>query len=392
MILCHFQRTSPKYFLSQESSLQWLAQAHARSEGLKPGKTGPRKTDIEAKFLALFKRYGCHSDRIARRGVSLRDFTHTDWEKMELFSLGQNFHGPTIDERTEVFQAVVKDVCKTLFPSELSAPKHLIHVTCTGYVSPSCAQEAVVLNKWENRTTVTHAYHMGCYAAIPAIRMAAGFQQATFGAEKKPGPPSSRVDILHTEVCSIHCQPFEHSPEQVVVQSLFADGFIKYSLIPVKQGLQKGSSGLAIEAVREVLIPDSLKAISWECGEWGMKMGLSREVPQRILDSLEPFLVDLCKEAGLNFKKARREAIFAIHPGGPKIIDQIQTHFDLSGDQVKFSNDVLKSFGNMSSATLPHIWEEIVQCSDISEGTVVISLAFGPGISICGAVLRKVVA
>ena len=66
---------------------------------------------------------------------------------------------------------------------------------------------------------MTHAYHMGCYAAMPALRIAAGFVATG----------SRRVDSSHTELCSLHLDPTDHRLEQLVVQSLFADGLIRYS-------------------------------------------------------------------------------------------------------------------------------------------------------------------
>ena len=63
---------------------------------------------------------------------------------------------------------------------------------------------------------------MGCYAAVPAVRIAAGLVATRLRA---------RVDIVHTELCSLHLDPADHRIEQLVVQSLFADGLIRYSLV-----------------------------------------------------------------------------------------------------------------------------------------------------------------
>ena len=84
-----------------------------------------------------------------------------------------------------------------------------------------------------------------------------------------------------------------------------------------------------------------------------------------------------------------REAVFAIHPGGPRIIDEIAEHLGLRPDQVQASNAILRDCGNMSSATLPHVWQAILADEAVPSGTLIVSLAFGPGLTISGALLRK---
>jgi predicted naringenin-chalcone synthase len=83
------------------------------------------------------------------------------------------------------------------------------------------------------------------------------------------------------------------------------------------------------------------------------------------------------------------KVIFAIHPGGPKIVDAVQRVLELSDAQVASSRDVLRRFGNMSSATLPHVWMQIASSADIPSASIVVSLAFGPGLTMCGAVMVK---
>jgi predicted naringenin-chalcone synthase len=79
------------------------------------------------------------------------------------------------------------------------------------------------------------------------------------------------------------------------------------------------------------------------------------------------------------------KSIFAIHPGGPKIIDSVQEVLELSDNQIKESRKILFERGNMSSATLPHVWSEILG-NNYPIGTNVISFAFGPGLTLFGSV------
>jgi predicted naringenin-chalcone synthase len=245
----------------------------------------------------------------------------------------------------------------------------LFHVTCSGYVSPSGAERLVAQRGWGHLTEVYHLYHMGCYAAIPAVRIAQGLSE-------------SRVDIVHTELCSIHLDPTRHTPEQIVIQSLFADGLIRYSMercFPMDA--PKDKVGLEVVTTRKEVLPQSEGAMTWSMGDYGMEMTLNREVPDLIAGHIYRFLEQ--------FGPWDTSTLFAIHPGGPRIVDLIQSMLRLSDSQVAASRKVLRERGNMSSATLPHIWKNILEDPKVPEGTPIFSMAFGPGLTMCGNLLRK---
>ncbi len=392
LILCNFRIIRPRYLLEQETTLAWLAEAHARAESCKDASSGKlRPASISSDSISrLVKRYGCSGEQIAVRGTEICDFTHTNWEKMALFHFRNGPFGPDMSQRSAQFSEISKRICEQFFPPEITAPDHLVHVTCTGYISPSSPQEIVSKNQWHQKTVVTHAYHMGCYAAMPAVRMAEGFlakdRLDTAGCHS-----GFRADIFHTEVCSLHVQLQDHSPEQLVVQSLFADGFIVYSAVHQEEAGLVNGAGLVVEALQEEIIPGTEKAITWDCSEWGMRMGLSSIVPEAISSNLASYMQRLCQRCNVSFEEICAKAIFAVHPGGPKIIDRIQALLGLRDEQLQASRHILKTCGNMSSATLPHVWENICADSSVSDGTLVVSLAFGPGLCISGATMRKVV-
>jgi predicted naringenin-chalcone synthase len=78
-----------------------------------------------------------------------------------------------------------------------------------------------------------------------------------------------------------------------------------------------------------------------------------------------------------------------VHPGGPRIIDGVRDALKLEESSVEISRRVLRDQGNMSSATLPHIWKEILQDESVPNGAWIPSIAFGPGLTLTGAVFRK---
>jgi predicted naringenin-chalcone synthase len=184
--------------------------------------------------------------------------------------------------------------------------------------------------------------------------------------------------------------PQDHSPEQLVVQSLFADGHIRYSMtLDEIPGSEAGRPAFKVMATHEEVIQDSVEDMTWVLSEWGFRMTLSREVPDKIAAALPGFLERLLMSAGENPQTNRDEIIFAIHPGGPKIIDSVQKLFKLNDEQIASSRAVLFERGNMSSATLPHIWAKILADAGVRPGTHVVSLAFGPGLTVTGALFEK---
>lgn len=340
--ISNFQVVRPAFELKQEESLNWLATIHARASG-----------EERASLLNRLQKIGLGKDKIQTRGVSIGDFFHQEWEKMEVYHPS----GADFGKRGAVFDRVATDVMNQFYPLGEPLPSHLVHVTCTGYGSPSPAQKIVSLRQAGAITTVTHAYHMGCYAALPAIRMGLGFGGA---------------DIVHTEMCSLHLNSHLQEMEQLVVQTLFADGFIKYSL-------QSGLPGFEILSLLEEIIPDSLDMMSWVCQSWGLKMTLAKEVPLVIAKALPSFVKKL---------REQKDCYFAIHPGGPKVIQQVAKILQLEPWQFQHSLKVLQRCGNMSSATLPHIWNEVWNDPSVKNGAHVISLAFGPGLTLAGGFFR----
>ena len=374
--LSAFHPIRPHYEIDQEKILDWIAEAHARAaHRFDNQEIGAFRSQVRDKLVQL----GCSKERIATRGIHIHDLFQEDWAKMEIYPVKESPHGNGFTERSHFYDREVFQVFERFYPEGISLPNHLVHVTCTGYVAPSPAQKIVSFRNAGRTTTVTHAYHMGCYASIPAIRMGAGYVSL-------PSPSQEIcVDIVHTELSSLHMHPMRHSAEQLLVQSLFADGFIKYTL----SSSSPKEKHLKILALHEETIPDSSHCMGWRCESHGLGMTLSKEVPVLISRELIGYLQRLSSRAGLDFQALIRDSVFAIHPGGPKILQQIKDLAKLEPHQVEHSVSVLKQYGNMSSATLPHIWEKMLNDPKVPKGGKIVSLAFGPGLCISGGLFEK---
>ncbi len=361
VFLHSFLPVFPSYHLSQNELTSWTMRAHERALKL--------LSSHDPQKLKGLERFLIDQEQIGSRWYECDDVDE-NWEKHSIYQLtSETPHGKNIAERNAFFADRAEVIFREIYQKE-ELPQHLIHVTCTGYVSPSPAQK--FFSALEMRPELTHAYHMGCYASIPSVRIGEGLVKGR----------NQEVDIIHTEMCSLHMDPELVSPEQIVVQSLFADGHIKYRLSPAPLG-----ASLKLLATVEEIVPDSSDAMTWIPGPYGMKMTLSRDVPQKISESIHPFLNKLAEKSGNDLKEILLNGIFAIHPGGPKIVTGIQELLKLSDEQVSMSRKVLFERGNMSSATLPHVWNEILKTSP-KKGTPVVAMAFGPGLTIFGAVFE----
>ncbi len=375
MLLSNFEILRPPYETKQEYTLDWLVDAHVEDEKRNP------ETDI-AVFREILseklRRVGCKPDKIAKRGHINRDYLHKNWEQMDIYRLCESPNGKDLSVRSAHFEEYADQVFVQYYPEGSSPPNDLIHVSCTGYVSPSGAQKIASKRNWGRKTTITHAYHMGCYGSIPAIRMAGGFLAWD--------PDKERVDIVHTEICSLHANPANHNTDQLVSQSLFADGFIKYSATK-----ESKNPHFKVLSIQEEIIPSSTKTMMWKVSHWGFEMTLAKEIPVLVSRALPSFLETLAKKANISPDILQKQAFFAIHPGGPKILIYAQEILKLSDAQMAYSFDILKNFGNMSSATLPHIWQSLLGDPAVPNGALIVSLAFGPGLSITGSIMEKVV-
>ncbi|MBO9668356.1 MAG: naringenin-chalcone synthase [Bdellovibrio sp.] len=368
MYIGNFQSIKPPYELSQDDCVNWLSTAHHLAQN--------RFHYTQEEYLKMFHRVGCSPQQIKKRYFFVPDMGGKNWEDNEIYPVKEKNHGVSMHHRHEFFHRTVQDLFHKIY-AERSFPDDLIHVSCTGYVSPSAAQMEAMRSP--KPVTVTHSYHMGCYGAFPALRMASGFLANENILGKKRD-----VDLVHTELCSLHLNPQDPTLEQIVIQSLFADGCIAY-----RMSHDRPPEGFKILSLYEEIIPDTANAMEWMVSDWGMKMTLSKDVPSMVGSKIREFTHRWLTNRGFDLSEIKKQALFAVHPGGPKIIDQVLEHLELREEQVTASRKLLFDRGNMSSATLPHLWEEIVKDDSVPSGTKVVSYAFGPGLTVCAGLMEK---
>lgn len=363
MFLTYLQTDKPPYLKPQTAALAWLSKAYARAS---QDKSLP---DYEK----LLDRVACRPPNIETRAHYSPAFAEDSSVDRDLFPEVADDPGAGTTLRMKIFEREAGKMISALFAEQPNIAPHLLHVTCTGYVAPSPAEKFVLGRGLHSSTVVTHLYHMGCYASIPALRMAEGLVAT-----------GKDVDVVHTELCTLHLQPRLPTLERMVIESLFADGGAKYRLT----GTHPTVPHFKVLSLRQQLLPETSDLMAWVISEFGMEMSLRKEVPKAIHQALRGFQDQWLTELGMSLPEFQQSS-FAVHPGGPRIIDQVKESLELPEHKLTHSRRVLRERGNMSSVTLPHIWKAVLDDVSIPNGEKLFCYAFGPGLTVAGALLEK---
>jgi len=394
VVLCDFERVGVTEPVAQDELKRVQAHFMTLAQCAAQRISDPHERDrVAARVHERMARYGTSAEYIAQRQVSVltsrfvKPDPHNESESIRRYGDLRNPTGETLDERMNLFEEIACDVFERVYRNaDETKPDDIVHVSCSGYVSPSPVQAFLSRRGWHD-VGVTHSYHMGCYGAFPAIRTAVGLVGSSYVSLPKR---RRRVDLVHTEFLSLHFDLLGEEADNFVTSTLFADGFIKYAAYPQNEFVKRDRRGLKILAIDEHILPDSLPEMTLRPGPLQFDMSLSKRVPFMIRDSIADFTRVICAQIGLDFENEKSKMVFAIHPGGPAILNQIRGRLGIEESQISLSRRVLYEHGNMASATAPHIWQHIVESPEIPTGSKILSMAFGPGLTVIGALFEKV--
>jgi alkylresorcinol/alkylpyrone synthase len=243
----------------------------------------------------------------------------------------------------------------------------LLAVSCTGYSGPGLDVHLVEDLGLGDRVQRLAVGHMGCYAALPALRTAAALATAS----------GRRALVTCVELCTLHVQPLK-TREDAVYLALFGDG----AAAAVVGG---GGTGPALAGSATVTIPRSKERMGWQIEDHGFQMWLSPRVPALVERGVGRLVDDLLAPHDLTTADV---AHWAVHPGGPEIIDRVQRRLGLADAQVARSHEVLADGGNRSSATVLFILEQLLAGGEVEPGQWIAVLAFGTGLTLEALLLR----
>ena len=273
--------------------------------------------------------------------------------------------GPSTAQRMQWYAEfapaiATESACKAIAASDFSAADvtHLVTVSCTGFFAPGLDIELIQRLGLPSTTQRLQVGFMGCHGAINGLRAAKAICDAD---------PTAVVLLNATELCSIHYH-FAWGSERLVGNSLFGDG----SGSVVLACSEKETDWKLIDT-GSCLIPDSKQAMSWDIGDLGFEMMLSAKIPDLIRSSLRPWLADWLAQRGETIESIQH---WAVHPGGPRVLDAVEECLELPENATELSREVLRDYGNMSSPTVLFILERL---RETLAGPCVV-LGFGPGL------------
>jgi predicted naringenin-chalcone synthase len=268
---------------------------------------------------------------------------------------------PTTSDRMKLFEAhapelAARTVEKLGLGEHRSYITHLIVTCCTGFSAPGLDLEIVERCGLDSTVERTMVGFMGCYAAINALKLARHIVRSE---------ASANVLVLNLELCTLHLKE-TNDLEQILSFMVFADG-CSASLISSEP------TGIALDSFHAVLAPGTRDLITWNIREFGFDMVLSGQVPAAIQDALTSHASDI-----LVGTTARDVDLWAVHPGGRSVLDAVEQALQLAPDALIASREVLRRFGNMSSATVMFVLQALMMRQEVRRNGC--AMAFGPGL------------
>lgn len=253
-----------------------------------------------------------------------------------------------------------------LLPSQIT---HVVTASCTGMASPGVDHVIIDRLGLPRDTQRTHIGFMGCHAALNAIRVARAFAIAE---------PDAAVLVCCVELCSLHFQEGD-SRDAMLANALFADGAAA-TVITATNGDHVG--GLEMIESASQYLPDSGDVMTWTVTDHGFQMTLDASVPDILEESVGGWVKAWLARHDLTIPSI---GSWAIHPGGPQIIDSVRDALGIDEAMCAPSRSILAEHGNMSSPTVLYVLDRL---GAQAAPRPWVALAFGPGLSAEGLLIR----
>ena len=243
-------------------------------------------------------------------------------------------------------------------PSEIDL---FITTSCTGFMIPSV--DAYLMNLFHFRDDVKRLpiTELGCASGVTALRTAYDYLR---------GWPGSTVLVLSIELCSLNFHPEDVSADHIISTAIFGDGAAAMVVT------DKPRPGLQISKTKTHFFPDTLDFMGFDVESTGFHIFLSRSIPgfvkQNLCSTVKPFLSESCHCIG-------DIDAWLFHPGGLRILEGIEKVLSLDEGDTFESREVLRRYGNLSSATILFVLDTYIRQSEKADGAHQVIGAVGPG-------------
>ena len=273
---------------------------------------------------------------------------------------------PTTGDRMRVYQreapVLALDVVESLRAqrADLGSVTHLIVTSCTGFYAPGLDIDILRgagLSTGVQRTLIGF---MGCHAGLIGLRNAKHIVEAD---------PSAVVLMVNLELCSLHLQQTDRI-DRLVSFLLFSDGAAASLITSQPRGMRLG------DCASHLSLADA-ERMAWHIEDQGFAMTLDARLPARIRQWFRD------SEELSPLRHAASGTRWAVHPGGRLILDSVQEACGLTDAQMEASREVLRRYGNMSSASILFILHELLNDAPRSGPPLPgHAVAFGPGLTV----------
>jgi len=242
---------------------------------------------------------------------------------------------------------------------------YIITVSCTGIMIPSL--DAYLINSLKMKQDIVRlpVTEMGCAAGVSGILYAKNFLKAN---------PNKRAAVIAVESPTATFQLEDYSMVNVVSAAIFGDGCAGVILSSYEDEDEVGPE-IKDEGMYHFF--DATHMMGFKLKNSGLQMVLDQSVPQTIADHFPKIIHPFLEKNNLTIEDINH---LVFHPGGKKIVQTVEDLFGALGKNIDDTKEVLRRYGNMSSATVLYVLERFMD-RDIPKGDKGIMLSFGPGFS-----------
>ncbi len=344
--IANISTANPKLKLSQDEALQFLLSSKNISQEEKIlYKRFLRDGGINARYFAL--------DKVEDIFIENQDIIIDRFQKkavgLSMASLKKCFKHSTIKE---------EDIdC-------------LITTTCTGYLCPGLTSYIVEKGRFRRDIYLNDIVGMGCGAALPALQGAYNFLKAN---------NNSNALVLCTEICS-SAASWGNDPELILSNSIFGDGAAACILTN-----KNGINGLRFKDFSSRILTEHRDELRFKIENSILRNVIKKTIPDIASSLIKEITDSILKK---NHLKMKDITFWAIHPGGRRVLDRIQSVLGLNQEALSYSRRVLSLYGNMSSPTVLYILRDILEKGRLKRGDNIIMASFGAGFSGYAALLK----
>jgi alkylresorcinol/alkylpyrone synthase len=248
----------------------------------------------------------------------------------------------------------------------------IMATSTTGIATPSLETRLVPIVGFRNDIKRIPLFGLGCAAGAAGIARVHDYLS---------GHPNDIVVLLSVELCSLTLQSDDVSIANIVSSGLFGDGAGAVVMVGAARAKEMGVSGPRVVASKSRLYPNTEDAMGWNIGASGFRIFLSAAVGETVTKYLGEEIADFLKSHKLTPSNVHR---WVAHPGGPKILEALESSLALHAGELDVSWKSLSDKGNLSSAAVIHILRDVMDGNGIEKpvpGTPGLLLAMGPGFS-----------